>query len=101
MAEAQQQEEQRQGRTIRIRGPLLARLRNRLALTQREFGDKAGVTETRIRHIEREQEVGVYAPTFRAMAEAAGVSVAALRREIGVAETAARQEDFEAGIRTA
>lgn len=81
-----------------IRGPLVARLRNRLAMTQRELGAAIGVGETRVRHIERKDEVGVYAPTFRKLADATKMTVDALRREIGVAETDARQVDFEAGV---
>lgn len=82
---------------ILIRGPLVARLRNKLALTQRELAAKMGVGETRLAHIEQRDETGVYAETFRNLAAAVEMSIDDLRREVGVAETEARQKDWEAG----
>lgn len=98
MLETVQTEPAKNGRTIQVSGPKLAKLRNRLALTQRELGEKIGVTETRVRHIERAESVGVYAPTFRKLAEATGMTVEQLRAAIGAGEAQAFAAGVKAGV---
>jgi transcriptional regulator with XRE-family HTH domain len=73
-------------RTIIVEGPKVERLRNRLALTQRELGDKIGMTERNVSRIESESEAGIYPESFRRLAEVAGVEIPKLREMIGSKE---------------
>jgi transcriptional regulator with XRE-family HTH domain len=85
---------------IRIRGRELASARKKLRLTQREFGERIGLSEVRVRVIEKEDVAGVYPRTFRKVADALGMSTDELQLKLGVATPAARLTSDNLDLRT-
>lgn len=85
------------GRTIKISGKALEKLRNSLALTQRELGEKIGLSERRISQIEREEPAGIFPPKFRKLAEGLGLTLEQLFLKIGDESLRQRQKDWESG----
>lgn len=86
------------GRTIKISGKALEKLRNSLALTQRELGEKIGLSERRISQIETEEPAGIFPGKFRKLAEGLGLTLEQLFLKIGDESLRQRQEDFENGL---
>lgn len=68
---------------IKIRGDILRRERLRLALTQKELGDRIGLSEIRIRKIEKQKVTGIYPPAFRKLGELLKLEIPELRKLIG------------------
>jgi transcriptional regulator with XRE-family HTH domain len=67
---------------IRISGAHLRRHRRKLALSQQEFGEKIGLSESGVRAIESGRTRSVYASTFRAIAETIGMSIDEARSQL-------------------
>jgi transcriptional regulator with XRE-family HTH domain len=69
---------------IQISGERLRDLRKKLFLTQRELGQKIGISEVRIAKIEQAESSGIYPSTLRALADAMSMRPDQLLVEIGV-----------------
>jgi transcriptional regulator with XRE-family HTH domain len=73
-------------KTVKIRGKALKQLRIKRALSQRELGEMIKLSETRIAHLERGENSGMYLTSFRQLAEVLKMSIEDLKGQIGVVE---------------
>jgi transcriptional regulator with XRE-family HTH domain len=84
------------GRT-KISGEALRRLRFKLALTQGEMGQRIGLSEVRVRHIERAAQTSVHPRVFRKLAELAGSDVESFELQSTATMVATLAADLDKG----